>query len=144
MLASYGHGKAHKRVQVRAYQVLTRLDIKHDCWSWETGQHGLERGAMPPQTLEGRRSSTTKQACHRQCTQVAVLHTRALICCCAVARAQHLGQHNTITVLRNSRSRGWLRAAQHAILGAQQFLPQKIGCMIFSPQAEKKNGGLSF
>ena len=47
--------------------------------------------------------------------------TRTLTSCCPVARAQHLGQNGRFA---QQTPRGWLRAAQHAILGAQHFSPQ--------------------
>ena len=46
---------------------------------------------------------------------------RALISCCAVARAQYLGQNSRFA---QQPPQGWLRTAQHAILGAQHFSPQ--------------------
>ena len=48
------------------------------------------------------------------------LGIRALIRCCAVKRAQHLGQNGRFT---QQPPRGWLRAAQHAFFGAQRFSP---------------------
>ena len=44
--------------------------------------------------------------------------TRALSSCCAIARTQHLGQRNRFV---QQSPRGWLRATQHAIVGAQHF-----------------------
>ena len=69
------------------------------------------------------------------------LHTRALISCCAVARAQHLGQNSRFT---QQPLRGWLRAAQHAILGAQHFSPQakKNVARLFFAVGQKKIGVL--
>ena len=48
---------------------------------------------------------------------------RTLISCCAVALAQHLSQNSRFA---QQPPRGWLRAAQHAILGAQHLSPQAI------------------
>ena len=63
---------------------------------------------------------------------------RALIRCVAVALAQQLGRNSRFA---QQPPRGWLRAAQHAILGAQHFWPQTIFFVAasFSPQATKKN-----
>ena len=65
------------------------------------------------------------------------IRVRALIsCCCAVTRAQHLGQHNNRIAQKSPR--GWLRAAQHAILVPQHFSPQAKHVLLrvlFSPQA---------
>ena len=48
------------------------------------------------------------------------VHTRALTSCCAVARAQHLGQNSRFA---QQPPRGWLRTAHHAILCARCFSP---------------------
>ena len=58
------------------------------------------------------------------------LCNRALTSCCAVARAQHLGQNGRFA--QQQPLRGWLRAAQHAIFGALHF----------SLQAKKQIGPL--
>ena len=50
--------------------------------------------------------------------------------CCAVARVQHLGQNSRFA---QQPPRGWLRAAQHAILGEH-----------FSPAAKKNVARLFF
>ena len=50
-----------------------------------------------------------------------IVGNRALVSCCAVAQAQHLVQNRRCA---QQPPRGWLRAAQHAILGAQHFSPQ--------------------
>ena len=57
---------------------------------------------------------------------------RALISCCAVARAQYLGQNS--------------RFAQHAILDAQHFSPQagENFARLFFAVGEKKIGALFF
>ena len=55
---------------------------------------------------------------HINAPLVIQMYIGALISCCAVARAQHLGQHNRFA---QQSPRGWLRAAQNAILGAQHF-----------------------
>ena len=64
--------------------------------------------------------------------------------CCAVVLAQHLGQNSRFA---QKPPRGWLRAAQHAILGAQHFSPQAFFFVhvLFSFFAgEKKIGALFF
>ena len=69
------------------------------------------------------------------------VYTRALISCCVVAQAQHLGQNSRFA---QQQPRGWLRAAQHAILGAQHFSPQAIFFVArtFFAVGEKKKWGL--
>ena len=65
---------------------------------------------------------------------------RALISCCAVARAHHLGQNNRFA---QQPPRGWLHAAQHAILGAQQFSPKakkNVARLFFAVGQKKKMG----
>ena len=64
---------------------------------------------------------------------------RALISCCAVARAQYSGQNSRFA--QQQPPRGWLRAARHAMLGAQHFSPQakkNIARLFFALGGEKK------
>ena len=64
--------------------------------------------------------------------------TRALISCCAVARAQHLGQNSRFA---QQPPIGWLRAAQHAIFGAQHFRRRRkffVAAFFFRRRREKK------
>ena len=65
--------------------------------------------------------------------------SRARISCCAVARAQHLGQNSRFA---QQPPQGWLRAAQHVILGAQHFSPQLR--VFFWPLRRKKKLGPFF
>jgi len=53
-----------------------------------------------------------------------VLGPRALISCCVVAPLCGRRIWVKTAVWRNSRPRGWLRAAQHAVVGAQHLSPQ--------------------
>ena len=72
-----------------------------------------------------------------------MVHTRAFISHCAVARAQHLGQNSRFA---QQPPRDWLRAAQQAILGAQHFSQQvkKIVARLFFTVGRKKKWSFYF
>ena len=64
--------------------------------------------------------------------------SRALITCCAVALAQHLGHNRCYT---QQPPRGWLPLAQHAILGAQDFFHRRpffvVAALLFAVREKK-------